>query len=106
MENVAIGDIQTSLNTLCYWMNISETAWYFLNGNSAYIIYNRPHETSGSLRKTIAWQRMRELESAMTETKHTTKETREQLLRYKLFTSLKCKASLLKIKYSKIHIYV
>jgi len=37
----------------------------------------------------------------MTRNKHTTKETKEQLLRYKLFTSLKRKASLLKIKYSK-----
>jgi len=38
---------------------------------------------------------VRELESEMTGTKHTTKETKEQLLRYKLFTSLKHKASLL-----------
>jgi len=70
-------------------------------GLSAYIVYNRPHETRGSLRKTIAWQRMRELESEMTGTKHTSKETKEQLLRYKLFTSLKRKASLLKTKYRK-----
>jgi len=32
MENVAMADIQTSLNTLCYWINNSETQWYFLNG--------------------------------------------------------------------------
>jgi hypothetical protein len=30
MENVAMADIQTSLNTLCYWINNSETAWSFL----------------------------------------------------------------------------
>jgi len=56
-------------------------------GLSAYIVYNRPHETRGSLRKTTAWQRMRELESEMTWIKCTTKETKEQLLRYELFTS-------------------
>jgi hypothetical protein len=39
MENVAMADIQTRLNTLCYWINISETR--------------------GSLRKTITWHRMR-----------------------------------------------
>jgi hypothetical protein len=44
---------------------------------------------------------MRDLESEMTGTKHTAKETKEQLLRYKLFTNLKCKASLLKITYNK-----
>jgi hypothetical protein len=102
MENVAMADIQTSLNTLCYWINISEIAWYFLNGTFClHSISNRPHKTRESLRKTIAWQRMTELESEITETKHITKETKEQLLRYKLFTSLKRKASLLKIKYSK-----
>ena len=43
---------------------------------------------------------MREMESEMTGTKHTAKETKEKLLRYELFNSPKRKTSLLKIKYN------